>query len=139
MGYCLKDTDTKNCIPKEVFNVFKTLYDAVSLGQKFASAKAKGYEVDSVVRNYILKNNYPNYNHGTGHCVGEKAHNYGARLSTKNIYESNLNLFPNAIYTIEPRIMIPNGGSIEEMIVVKENSSEFISPRQKKLYLIKKK
>lgn len=135
MGYALKQDE--NFAPKFVKDVFNTLKQAILLGKEKASTKVKGYEVDEIVRNYIISNGYPEYNHGTGHSVGEFAHNYGTRLSKKIYKESNLNLKYNGVYTIEPRIMIENGGSIEEMIVVKENFSEFVSPIQKKLFLIK--
>ena len=46
-------------------------------------------------------------------------------------------LHNTGIYTIEPRIMIENGGSIEEMIIVKGDKAEYISVRQTELYLIK--
>ncbi len=43
----------------------------------------------------------------------------------------------HGVYTIEPRVTIINGGSIEEMVYVTENGGVSLSERQKDLYIIK--
>ena len=135
MGYALKDEET---VPQvEVQEVFDTLVFAIEEGRKKASCKTKGYEVDDVVRGIILKSGYPDYNHGTGHAVKDTCHAVGTRLSRKGVKETEMFLHNTGIYTIEPRIMIENGGSIEEMIIVKGDKAEYISVRQTELYLIK--
>lgn len=135
MGYALKEGE--EVAPKEVQEVFDTLVYAIKNGKDFANNSVCGYQVDEVVRKIILDKGYPDYNHGTGHAVKDTCHAVGTRLSKKGIFDTERLLQDTGIYTIEPRIMIENGGSIEEMIIVKGDKAEFISPRQTTLYLIK--
>lgn len=134
MGYALQDTE--NNAPKEVQDVFNTLVNAIETGINNAKPSNKGYMIDEIVRGYILNAGYPNYNHSTGHPVGEKAHNPGTRLSPKSKL-SELYLQENGVYTIEPRIAINNGGSIEEMVLVTKNGGITLCDAQKELYIIR--
>lgn len=134
MGYVLKDNEDK--APKEVQNIFDTLVEAVSLGMKNCTPDRKGYEIDSIVRNYIIHRGYPNYNHSTGHPVGETAHGPGTSIAPKGSRRSNLFLQESGVYTIEPRIQINNGGSIEEMVLVTNHGGEALCKPQKSLYTI---
>ncbi len=135
MGYALK---LKEAVPPpEVQKVFDTLTQAIKLGIENCKPSVKGYEIDQIVRNYILNNGYPDYNHATGHPVGETAHSPGTSFSPKGHKRSSLFLQENGVYTIEPRIQIENGGSIEEMVQVTKNGGITLCPTQKKLYLIK--
>ena len=117
--------------------IFDTLHDAVSLGIKNSKPGVKGFEIDEIVRNKIIDSGYPNYNHATGHPVGELAHSPGTSLSPKGHKRSGLNLQENGVYTVEPRIQIENGGSIEEMVLVTEGGGKTLCPRQEKIYLIR--
>lgn len=144
MGYALhnnkfyiKNKQKIYNIPTEIQKVFDTLYQAIDIGIKNLKPGVKAYEIDSLVRNHILINNYPNYNHSTGHAIGELAHNPGASIAPKGNKKSNITLRENGVYTIEPRIQIKNGGSIEEMVQVTPNGGVTLCPRQNKLYLIK--
>ena len=90
-----------------------------------------------MVRSVITESGYPDYNHATGHPVGETAHSPGTSLSPAGHKRSGMLLRENGVYTIEPRIQIENGGSIEEMIRVTKNGGEPLCTPQKFLYLIK--
>jgi len=133
MAYILRDDETE--APKEIQDIFNALKKAVEKGMKAMKPGVKGYEIDKIVRKEITKK-YPNYNHATGHAVGEETHNTGVIISTGKKGLSALKLQHNGVYTLEPRIQIENGGSIEEMIVVKE-TPEFLCERQERLYLIR--
>lgn len=135
MGYALKPGETR--APSSVQNVFDTLTEAIELGIENLNPSKRGYEIDEVVRNHIVENRYPNYNHATGHPIGELAHSPGTSISPKGHKRSSLFLHENGVYTIEPRIQIENGGSIEEMVRVTKNGGVTLCPAQKKLYLIK--
>ena len=135
MGYALKRNE--KYAPQNVQDVFNTLYEAISLGIKNSKPSVKGFEIDETVRNYVTKKGYPNYNHATGHPVGELAHSPGTSISPKGHKRSGLELQENGVYTIEPRIQIENGGSIEEMVLVTPNGGTTLCERQQKLYLIK--
>lgn len=135
MGYFLKDDETT--APKEVEDVFNTLVKSIDLGIENIKPGLKGYEIDEKVRGYITNKGYPSYNHSTGHSIGEEAHNPGTLIGTKESKLANLRIQKFGVYTIEPRIAINNGGSIEEMIYVTENGGVSLSRRQKELYLVK--
>ena len=137
MGYAMTAQDKKTrSIPEDIRKVFRVLYEAVDLGIKNLKPDIMGYEIDSLVRNYIIENNYPNYNHATGHPIGELAHNPGTSISPKGHKRSSMKIRENGVYTIEPRIQIPNGGSIEEMVLVTPTGGVTLCQRQSRLYLI---
>ena len=135
MGYALKNQESSP--PEKVSRVFDTLVKSIELGIENFKPSKKGYEVDEIVRNYILSQGYPNYNHATGHPIGEEAHNPGTSISPKGHKRSSLLLKENGVYTIEPRIQIENGGSVEEMVLVTKNGGTPLCPPQKRLYFIR--
>ncbi len=134
MGYMLKENE--NDAPKNVKKVFNVLVDAISCGIKAMKPGVKGYMIDSIVRNKILVNDFPDYPHATGHPVGKDVHSAGAIISYKAGKRSNLRLVEDGIYTLEPRVNIKNGGSIEEMILVTKSGGVPLCNTQKELYLI---
>lgn len=134
MGYVLKENE--KTAPDDVKNVFDTLVNAISLGIKNCVPNKRGYEIDSIVRNYVINEGYPDYNHSTGHPVGETAHSPGTSLAPKGSGRSHLFLQDNGVYTIEPRVQIDNGGSIEEMVLVTKDGGKTLCERQNKLFLI---
>lgn len=135
MGYALKKNEFAP--PKAVMKVFKTLVNSISDGIDEMRAGVKAYKVDSIVREKILKSGYPDYNHATGHPVGKEVHDIGAVISLKKSKLANLRLIENGVYTLEPRINIPNGGSIEEMIQVTKFGGVPITKIQDEIYLVK--
>ena len=137
MGYLLKKDETE--APSEVLKVFNTLKDAIACGINAMNIGVKAYKVDDIVRGKILDSNYPDYPHATGHPVGKEVHGAGALISYKTSKRANLRLVENAIYTLEPRVNIKNGGSIEEMILVTASGAVPLCSAQSELYLIKEK
>ena len=135
MGYVLKDNE--NDAPDEVKNVFRVLVESISAGIEAIKPGIKGYKIDEVVREYILKQGYPDYKHSTGHSIGKLAHNPGTLLGHEKNELAKLRIQQNGVYTIEPRIAIVNGGSIEEMVLVRDDKSVTLCERQMSLYLIK--
>lgn len=135
MGYVLMPHEKTP--PQDVKNVFGTLIRAIEKGIENMRPDRKGFEIDEVVRNYITESGYPNYNHATGHPIGEKAHNPGTSISPKGYKRSEMALRENGVYTIEPRIQIPNGGSVEEIVMVTKNGGIPLCTPQKSLYLIR--
>lgn len=135
MGYALKKGEIK--APHQVQNIFDTLVYAIEDGIEELKPKVKGYTIDSIVREKIKSKGYPDYNHATGHSVGISVHDIGAVISTKASKRANLELVEDGVYTLEPRISVVNGGSIEEMIQVTKFGGIPLSPLQKSIYLIK--
>ncbi len=134
MGYALKDGESMP--PKSVMKVFKTLVDAIEEGIENCKPGVLAYKIDDIVRGKILSSGYINYNHATGHPVGLAVHDIGAVISTRSSKRARLPLIENGIYTLEPRINIPNGGSIEEMILVTKYGGKPLTAPQKDIYLV---
>ena len=134
MGYLLKKNEKH--APDDVERVFKTLVSSIEYGIKNMKQGIKAYKIDDIVRGKILKAGYPDYPHATGHPVGKEVHASGALISPKQSKRANLKLVENGVYTLEPRINIENGGSIEEMILITKNGAIPLCNIQKELYLI---
>ncbi len=127
-GYVLKTGEKKP--PMEITNRFNVIIDSITKGIEALSPTKRGWEIDKIVRDYILENGYPDYDHATGHPIGELAHNPGTVLSPNKTKLSQLRIQQNGVYTIEPRIPLENGVSIEEMIFVGKEKNETLCERQ---------
>lgn len=134
MGYLL-NKDEKEA-PEYVNDVFNTLVLSIKNGIKKMRPGIKAYKIDDIVRGEILKKGYPDYPHATGHPVGKEVHGAGALIAPKYSKRANLKLVDTGIYTLEPRVNIENGGSIEEMILVTNSGAIPLCNTQEKLYLI---
>ncbi|MEG2348560.1 MAG: M24 family metallopeptidase [Clostridia bacterium] len=135
MGYSLKQDE--KVAPYSVQRVFDTLVESIEEGMEALKAGTKAYIVDDVVRKKILKAGYPNYMHATGHPVGYSVHDIGAVISIKSSPMSKLKIVENGVYTLEPRIAIANGGSIEEMFQATKFGGVPLCNPQRKIYLVK--
>lgn len=135
MGYALGKKETKP--PKSVQKVFQTLVDSIEECLDDMKPGVKGYQIDKKARDIILNAGYPDYYHATGHPVGREVHDMGALISIKSSKRANFSLIENGVYTLEPRINIVNGGSIEEMIQVTKFGGIPLGKLQKELYVIK--
>ena len=151
MGFLYPVVDKEKCVECglcEKVCAFNDNYDtSLNLLQPdaYAARHKDMHEVETsrsgaafiAISDYILENGYPDYNHSTGHAIGEEAHSPGTLLGLKENKLSNLIVQETGVYTIEPRIAIPNGGSIEEMVYVSKDGGIPVSRRQKELYLLK--
>ena len=134
MAYLPKPGETKP--PEEVMRVFDTLVDAISTGIRIAKPGVKGCQVDEAVRGKIVEAGYPSYDHSTGHPIGEVAHSPGTLLAPSDNPRGQKVLKDKGTYTIEPRIQIANGGSIEEMVLVTPNGGITLCDQQTKLWVV---
>jgi|GEM_PF-1175337 len=134
MGYILRSGESEP--PETVKRVFSTLVQAIAKGMSSIRPGQQGWEADAVVRNWVLSEGFPDYDHSTGHAIGELAHNPGALLGLKGRGLAGLRVQPNAVYSMEPRIAIENGGSIEEMVLVTENGGVPLCAPQETLFLV---
>ena len=85
---------------------------------------------------------YDEFPHGLGHQVGRYSHDGTALLGPtweKYAQKPYQLLEEGMVFTIEPRLTVPNRGvaTIEEMVVVTKNGAEWLSHPQKKIILIK--
>lgn len=94
------------------------------------------YQVDEAVRSVIREAGFPNYNHATGHPVAEVAHSPGTLIAPRDNPRGQKVIQPHGTYTIEPRCQVPNGGSIEEMVVATEDGGRPLCERQTELWIV---
>jgi len=128
--------------PAEVKEGFKVILDSITAAANSLKPGVTGYEIDTIARDYIVSHGYEEYPHALGHQIGRVAHDGGGLLSPKWERYGKLPdivVEKNQLYTIEPRLPIPNYGiaTVEEIVVVTENGCEFLSERQKEIFLVK--
>ena len=150
-GYVLKEGETN--APKHVQEVYNLLLDSIHAGMKAAVPGALGWHVDKASRDVITNANYPNYDHCTGHQLGAGGtHAPGmafgplfgdytneGSIEGRNdvVIHTQLPVKERYAMTIEPRIKIPNGASIEVDGIVTKKGFELFAPIQEKIHLVK--
>jgi Xaa-Pro aminopeptidase len=137
--YVLRDGETD--APEEVKKGFEVIRDSIQMAANELKPGKKGWEIDKIARDYIVKNGYDEYPHGLGHQLGRKAHDGGALLAPEWERYGNLpylDIEEGQVFTIEPRLTIEGFGiaTIEEEVVVTKDGCEFLSPNQMHLYLV---
>jgi len=138
--YVLRDGETE--APPEVMKGFNVIRDSIQMAAKAIKPGKLGWEIDKIARDYIVENGYEEYPHGLGHQVGRVAHDGGAMLGPRWERYGNIPYIPieeGNVFTIEPRLTIPGFGiaTMEEIVWVKSDGVEFLSPPQTEIYLIK--
>jgi Xaa-Pro aminopeptidase len=127
--------------PEEVQKGFDTIVAAIELARRAIKPGVKGMEIDKVARDYIVSRGYEEFPHALGHQVGRFAHDGTALLGPaweKYAQKPFQLLEEGMVFTIEPRLKVPGRGvvTIEEMVVITEDSAEFLAEPQKELILI---
>ncbi|HPD67720.1 MAG TPA: Xaa-Pro peptidase family protein [Ignavibacteriales bacterium] len=128
--------------PEEVLKGFNTIIEAVELAAKALKPGVLGWEIDKIAREHIVNNGYEEYPHALGHQIGKVAHDGGGLLAPKWERYGNLPFIPvekDQVYTIEPRLTVPNYGvaTVEDMVQVTDDGCIFISEPQKEIYLVR--
>ncbi|MCK4762472.1 MAG: aminopeptidase P family protein [Candidatus Aminicenantes bacterium] len=137
--YILKDGES--AAPAEVKKGIDTIIESIK--RSFAALKpgVTGVGIDTICREYIVSQGYKEYPHALGHQVGRVAHDGGALLGPDWERYGELPFMPleeGQVFTIEPRLYIPQGVvTIEEMVVITKDGAEWLSPPQEEIYLIK--
>ena len=138
--YVLEDGETKAC--DEVQRAFDTIQEGIRRAVAFMKPGVTGSEVDSVAREYIVSQGYPEWNYALGHQVGRLAHDGGIILAT-NRWSRYLPKLVNSpveegmIFTFEPGIATSRGYvGQEEMAIVTSNGATFLSKQQEGIYLV---
>jgi len=137
--YILEDGETQ--APDEVMKGFDTIVQAIQKSKDTIRPGVKGHVVDGVARQVIMGVGYDEFPHGLGHQLGIYAHDGTALLGPKwekYAQKPFQKLEENMVFTIEPRLKVPNRGivTIEEMIVVTKDGADWLSHPQKEIILI---
>ena len=75
-----------------------------------AGQPLRGREVNDAVRQVIVDAGYgPNFNHRTGHNIGQDDHGNGAHLDNLETRDDRL-IIPRTCFSIEPGIYLPEFG-----------------------------
>ena len=128
-------------LPDELRHAMDTVVKAIQLGAENIRPGLQGYEIDKVVREYLIKEGYEEYMHGLGHQVGIMAHDGSGLLGP--LWERygdgpKQKIKVGQVYTIEPNVKTKNYGmvSMEEMIVVTPEGCKFlVEPRRDFIYI----
>jgi Xaa-Pro aminopeptidase len=137
--YILQDGESQP--PAEVKKGIDTIIESIK--RSFAALKpgVKGIDIDRIAREHIVTQGYKEYPHALGHQVGRKAHDGGALLGPDWERYGNLPFIPleeGQVFTIEPRLYIPQGVvTIEEMVVITADGAQWLSSPQEEIYIIK--
>jgi len=114
----------------------KAVYDLVLHAQESACEKIKAglkcAAADAIARGIITEAGYGElFGHGLGHGVGYRIHEQPTLSKL-----SKLTLQENDVVTVEPGIYLPRFGGvrIEDMVLVKKNCAEILTPFPKKLH-----
>lgn len=138
--YVLRENEDK--APEEVLKGFNTIVDAVQSSKDGIKPGRKGFDIDTIARDIVVKNGFEAFPHGLGHQVGMYPHDGTALLGPA--WEKYANkpfelLEKGMVFTIEPRLNVERYGisSIEEMVIITETGAEWLSNPQKDLIYIK--
>lgn len=127
--------------PPEVSRGFNTIVEAIERSRKAMKPGVQGIEIDTIARDTIRSAGYAEFPHALGHQVGRSAHDGTALLGPAwEKYGSKpfVRLEAGMVFTLEPRLTVPNHGiaTIEDMVAVTHSGAEFLSTPQKKLIVI---
>ncbi len=137
-GYCsditrtfmLGEPDEKH---KELYEVVHTAH---AMAMEAARAGMSTVKLDAVARDYITEQGYGEYfGHSLGHGLGLVVHD-SPRVSKNK--DSDTELKPGMVITIEPGIYLPDFGGvrIEDDVVITEEGSESISAYPRDLIVL---
>ncbi len=149
-GYVLKKDETN--APSNVQGMYNLLIKSINAGMRAAVPGALGWHIDKIVRDVIEQAGYPTYKHSTGHQLGAgETHtpgvvfgplyndytNYSNAKRNDASITVQLPIREDYVMTIEPRIQIENGASIEVDGIVTKEGFELFVPIQKKIHLVR--
>ena len=96
-----------------------------------------GWEVDKAARDVLDAAGYAKYlNNRVGHSIGQEVHGNGANMDNFESHDER-ELLPNACFSIEPGIYLPEFGLRSEVnMLVRRGSAEVTGRIQSELVLI---
>lgn len=131
----------ENSAPDGVIKGFATIVQAIAQAKAAIRPGVQGHEIDAIARSIVTGAGYEPFPFGLGHQVGRYAHDGTALLGPaweKYAGKPFRPLAPGMVFTIEPRLTVPEHGivSIEEMVQVTADGCEWLSAPQREIFLI---
>ena len=128
--------------PPDVRKGIDTIIRSIELAKEAMRPGVLGIAVDTIARDTVLAGGFEEFPHGLGHQVGRFAHDGTALLGPaweKYARKPFQPLEKGMVFTIEPRLNVPNRGiaTIEEMVVVTNSGAEWMSTPQKDIWLVR--
>ncbi len=128
-------------VPHEITHAFSTVRDAIQLAADSIKPGVTGNEIDTIARNFVIKQGYQEYKHALGHQLGRLAHDGGTLLGPfweKYGDSPSGKLEINNVFTLELYVTTKNYGqvSLEEDIVVTKDGCRFLSKPQNQLICV---
>jgi Xaa-Pro aminopeptidase len=147
-GYCadlqrtfyIRKNDEEKA-PADVVKGFEILIRAIESSRQALKPGVCGHEIDHIAREIVVSAGYDEFPHGLGHQVGRFAHDGTALLGPPWEKYANKPFEPiekGMVFTLEPRLTVPERGiaTVEEMVVVTNESADYLSTPQTELFLI---
>jgi Xaa-Pro aminopeptidase len=139
MAYILREGETGP--PSPVRHAFDTVVRAIEATVEAMKPGVTGKALDAIARQIIVKADYPEYKHATGHQLGRSAHDGGALIGPAWERYGGAPDQPvevGHVFTVEPSIVLPGYGvvGIEEDVLVTTNGAEYLHPPQTALILL---
>ncbi len=127
--------------PDEVWRGFDAVVEAIDRARRVLKPGALGHEVDAVARRHVVECGFEEFPHALGHQVGRFSHDGFALLGPqweKYGRKPFAPVEPGMVFTLEPRVTVPGRGiaTIEEMVLVGQGGSQYLSTPQMELVLI---
>lgn len=139
MWYVLKPGETEP--PANLVHAFNAVAKTIQEAAKILRPGIAGWEVDSLAREVITSEGYPEYQHGLGHQVGRAVHDGGTGLLPRweRYGETPYGIVEeNQVYTIELGVQTEAGYiGLEEDVLVTPNGVEWLAPPQQELWVVK--
>ena len=114
--------------------MYRAVLEALEEAEAVVRAGIEGARVDAAARRVLKRYGYGRYfTHSTGHGVGREIHEL-PRLAPKQ----DQPLPERAVVTVEPGVYIPGYGGvrIEDMVVVRKDGAEVLTPTPKELLVL---
>lgn len=139
MWYVMKKGESEP--PAHLVHAFNAVAKTIREAAKILRPGIQGWEVDSLAREVITSEGYPEYQHGLGHQVGRAVHDGGTGLLPRWERYGDTpygTVEENQVYTIELGVQTDAGYiGLEEDVLVTRNGVEWLAPPQTELMLVK--
>ncbi len=126
--------------PEAVTRAWEACWSALEAGRAALKPGVPAWKVDAAARAELTRQGYPEYMHGLGHHVGQRAHDGGCILGPQWERYGDLPNKPveaGSVFTLELGTPVAGHGyiGIEEMALVTPDGAAYLSEPQRALHI----